>query len=93
MLEQALETKCCEIAKAYGWLNFKGSSRNGGADRIFFRGGHCFLVEFKMGKNRQSKNQENESIIMEKSNYTPYYLVYSEEMMVEALRRESKDAI
>ena len=93
MREQELETKCCEIAKAYGWLNFKGSSRNGGADRIFFRGGYCFLVEFKAGKNRQSKNQKNESIIMEKSNYTPYYLVYTEEMMVEALRRETARAL
>ena len=50
-------------------------------------------MEFKAGKNRQSKNQENESIIMEKSNYTPYYLVYTEEMMVEALRRETARAL
>lgn len=93
MREQELETKCCEIAKAYGWLNFKGSSRNGGADRIFFRGGHCFLVEFKAGKNKQSANQVNEAIIMEKSNYTPYYVVYAEEAMVDILRLETKNAV
>ena len=93
MREQELETKCCEIAKAYGWLNFKGSSRNGGADRIFFRCGHCFLVEFKAGRNKQSANQVNEALVIDKTNYTPYYVVYTEEMMVDVLRSETSRAI
>lgn len=72
--EQELETMCCDLAKAVGWLSFKGFSRNGGADRVFFREGRCFLVEFKTltGKVRQNQKIEAEAI---KKNRTPYFVV------------------
>lgn len=72
--EQELETMCCDLAKAVGWLSFKGFSRNGGADRIFFREGRCFLVEFKTltGKVRQNQKVEAEAM---KKNRTPYFVV------------------
>ena len=85
MREQELETKCCRIAELFGWHNFKGSSRNGGADRIFFRGGRCFMVEFKVGKNKQQTNQKVEEGLM-KMNGTPYHVVTSIEEMKEVLR-------
>lgn len=72
--EQELEAMCCELAKAVGWLSFKGFSRHGGADRIFFREGRCFLVEFKTltGKVRQSQKNEMQVV---KKNRTPYFIV------------------
>lgn len=72
--EQELETMCCDLAKAVGWLSFKGFSRSGGADRIFFREGRCFLVEFKTLIGRIRKNQEVEREVMKK-NRTPYFVV------------------
>lgn len=65
---------CCEVAEAVGWLSFKGFSRSGGADRIFFRDGRCFLVEFKTltGKVRQSQLVEQ---MVVRSNGTPYFIV------------------
>ena len=64
MNEQGLETMCCQLAEAVGWLSFKGFSRHGGADRIFFRDGRCFLVEFKTltGKVRQNQKVEAEAM-------------------------------
>lgn len=67
------------MAQCYGWFNFKGSSRNGGADRIFYRKGACFLVEFKVGKNKQSPNQVNEEWVNMFLNQTPYYVIYTVE--------------
>lgn len=74
MKEQDFERECCKLAEAVGWLSFKGFSRNGGADRIFFRDGRCFLVEFKTltGSVRQSQKNEQEAI---RKNRTPYFLV------------------
>ena len=74
MNEQGLESMCCQLAEAVGWLSFKGFSRHGGADRIFFRDGRCFLVEFKTltGKVRQSQKNEMQVV---KKNRTPYFVV------------------
>lgn len=65
---------CCRLAEAVGWLSFKGFSRNGGADRIFFRDGHCFLVEFKTISGKVRENQKVEAELMRK-NRTPYFVV------------------
>ena len=72
--EQELETMCCNLAKAVGWLSFKGFSRSGGADRIFFREGRCFLVEFKTLTGKVRENQKIEAEAMKK-NRTPYFIV------------------
>lgn len=74
MNEQELERECCQLAHAIGWLSFKGFSRNGGADRIFFRDGRCFLVEFKAIGGKIRSNQKVEAELMRK-NRTPYFIV------------------
>lgn len=89
MREQKLEHLCCVLAEALGWLSFKGFSRSGGADRIFFRGGRCFLIEFKSEKGKQRISQKNEERMMEK-NGTPYHLVRSIEEFRDILLEESK---
>lgn len=88
-LEQEIERRCCTLAEYLGWLSFKGFSRSGGADRIFFRGGKCFLVEFKTTKGKQRATQINEEKAM-KENGTPYYLVRSIEEFRDILVEESK---
>lgn len=76
MKEQDLERSCCELAKSLGWLSFKGFSRNGGPDRIFFHGGRCFCVEFKIEGGKINPNQKVEEKIM-RENGTPYHYCYS----------------
>ena len=88
--EQELETMCCDLAKAVGWFSFKGFSRSGGADRIFFRDGRCFLVEFKTltGKVRQNQKVEAEAM---KKNRTPYFVVRTLEEFKDILISRRKD--
>ena len=49
MREADLERKCCEWAKAHGWLAFKFVSpgRAGVPDRVYLRNGHAVFVDFK----------------------------------------------
>lgn len=49
MRESLIERKCCQWAKAQGWLVFKFVSPNnrGVPDRLFIKDGHHVFVEFK----------------------------------------------
>lgn len=49
MREAVLERKCCEFAKANGWLAYKfvSPSQAGVPDRLFIRASAVIFVEFK----------------------------------------------
>ena len=60
--ESYIEKKCCEIAKQNGYVTRKLQyiANNGAPDRIFFKKGHLFFVEFKKEDGTLSKLQEVE---------------------------------
>lgn len=89
MRESRLEADAKKIARQFGWISYKGSSRSGGADQIFLRGGIGFCVEFKVKDNDQQANQINEQGILEKSDI-PYYKVWTLNEFVEVLRDVNK---
>ena len=90
-LEQELESECCKLAEAVGWGSFKGFSRNGGADRIFFRDGRCFMVEFKTLTGRVRPNQKNEAELMRKLGM-PYFVIRTLSDFKDILISRSKEA-
>ena len=91
-LEQEIERRCIALAGHLGWLSFKGYSRAGGADRIFFKGGRCFLVEFKTKRGKQSEKQKVEQQMM-KANGTSYHVVRTiEEFRDVILTEENRHA-
>lgn len=49
MLEKEIEKKVCKFAEENGWLQYKFVSTNmrGVPDRVFFKAGMCFFIEFK----------------------------------------------
>ena len=49
MRESLIERKCCQYAKANGWLSYKfvSPSQSGVPDRLFIRDGAVVFVEFK----------------------------------------------
>lgn len=60
MRESLIEKKVCEYAESLGWLQFKFTSpgQRSIPDRIFFRAGVCFLIEFKAPGKRPTKLQQ-----------------------------------
>lgn len=60
--ESYIEKKCCDIAKNKGYNVRKLSyiQRNGAPDRMFFKKGHLFFVEFKKEDGIMSSIQEIE---------------------------------
>jgi hypothetical protein len=49
MRESLIESKCCQWAKAQGWLSYKfvSPSQSGVPDRLFIRNAQVVFVEFK----------------------------------------------
>lgn len=93
MKESELEQECCKLAWTFGWSNLKGFGRSGGADRIFFKKGRCFFVEFKVSHNKQSGRQVNEELLCQE-NGTSYTVVRSlMEMRNVLLQQEAREEI
>lgn len=58
MLEKTLEATCCKYIKQHlGWNNIKVKTPDY-PDRMFFKGGKYFWVEFKAEWGKLSKMQE-----------------------------------
>jgi len=59
MLEKVIETECTKYAKEKGWLVYKGNApgRAGFHDRIHFKGGVCFTLEYKAPGKKASTLQ------------------------------------
>lgn len=61
-LEKSVEAAWNRIAKANGWVvrKFKSVNNNGVPDRIYFRNGVCFMIEFKRKGKEPTAIQEKE---------------------------------
>lgn len=60
MLESKIEKDVCNYAKAKGWLVYKFSSpaQRGVPDRILFKSGVIFFIEFKAPGKKPTKYQQ-----------------------------------
>lgn len=59
-MEKDLENDCNSIAyREFGLLNLKQLSERGVPDRLYFKDGHAFFVEFKAPNGRVSKYQSH----------------------------------
>lgn len=61
-LEKKIESSWNKIAKANGWVvrKFKSVNNNGVPDRIYFRDGVCFMIEFKRKGKKPTEVQQKE---------------------------------
>lgn len=76
MRESNLEYKCLIYAKTHNILAYKFTSptNNGVPDRIFFKDGKTFLVEFKTKVGKLSKLQESQIKILTSQNIQVYVI-------------------
>lgn len=60
MKESEIEKKVCEYAKNRGWkaIKFRSFNNKSLPDRIFFKKGKCFLIEFKVEGKLPTKLQQ-----------------------------------
>lgn len=66
MRESKIEIEVCEYAESLGWEvhKIKSLSKRGFPDRIFFRKGKIFFIEFKVedGKPRKQQSKRIEEL-------------------------------
>ena len=68
MRESLIERKCCQWAKAQGWLVFKfvSPSNRGVPDRLFIKDGRHVFIEFKApGKHPTALQQRTAEKMLE----------------------------
>lgn len=65
-LESKIESKWNGIAKKNGWVvrKFKSVQNNGVPDRIYFRKGVCFMIEYKRKDIEPTLIQQKEHAIL-----------------------------
>jgi hypothetical protein len=65
-LEKDIEKKWNKIAEKNGWVvrKFKSVNNNGVPDRIYFRDGVCFMIEFKRKNKEPTEVQQKEHKVL-----------------------------
>jgi len=76
MLESKIEKEVCAYAKAKKWKHFKfnSDSNRGLPDRIFFRKGVCFLIEFKQKGKELRKLQKHYMDTFKEEGFATYVI-------------------
>jgi hypothetical protein len=88
--EKDLESECNTIAfNEYGFLNLKQISEKGVPDRLYFKNGRSFFVEFKDTGKRPTKLQRHIHRQLEAAGMT-VYVVDNVDDFIEICNEESE---
>ena len=81
MNEQQTELQGTKLAKAMGWVVLKQQDSPGIPDKLYFKEGRCFFVEWKRpdGKGRIAEDQEVWRKVIEKNGTVHAYCKNLEE--------------
>ncbi len=76
MRESEIEKSVCSYARQLGWLEYKWSSpgNNGVPDRMFFRNGFIFFIEFKATGKDARKLQKAIHRLIRKAGFQVYVI-------------------
>ena len=88
--ENDLEDECCRVAfDEYGFLSLKQVAKKGLPDRVFFRDGYAFFVEFKdTGKDAEPYQKHIHKKLRDVGMYV--YVIDSLNDFVEACNEQSR---
>lgn len=76
-LESKIEERWNKIAKRLGWVKrkFRSPQNNSVPDRIYFRAGVCFMIEFKRRGKKPSPAQQQEHAVLRKQGGMSVYVI------------------